>query len=691
MNVYKVTRPAGMRSSSRFNDSVADTWGNKENDYRGHSSDLRPIIRKQFTEALGTYMRVRHVFADMLNNQMTSGSLETKKLPYLNKKNGQAVGNIDHMRFYFLLKDPSIAHHYYHNNPSFFSFEDEWDTFYKNQQNEVACLDYVTSFGFIPKGISGRAPPDFSSIKQFDHYNQNRCMFDIRNKYIPPVFGYMLTKDTMEQVLSRYHQHPFYQLNMCHVLTLLEVMARDSRIDAKLPDRDFVEVGDALLLSMRNHKPPVITLNSEKKPTKIYTGYGIIKAYDQTYNVEQCLSNGESLGYPWTALNNKMQEVVDRQKPALCFGSHLVSKIILTVNMKTWSFQKTDMPDFHKQEFTSSSYTYIKKKAKFKEEFLHQVVEVHTHYVCNSPMSFQPHGKFVFVTSNQGYAYDSLRNSYYNLACMTQHFGDGLPLQVEIEGALPTDYYDDNSWYPFINKALAAETFAYSTDKMVHQAITQLSKHKDMMNAAQITGILKIKEDPRPIQVPGQNSDDYRLAMDIWNKGGKTATRQRFARFVINSWARNFPPTHAKTDPYEGAQQYHHASFVKPYFACIVIGNCRNSIYAHNRVQRVIFFRPCGQLPFNQTFAPDWDLVGTNFEISPALLHPMTPRTHGKIDLHQMVLQSPRQLVAPRPELEAPLDSRLSSRLDDSDDDLDLDEIMRSAAHPSVFDNEVYM
>lgn len=684
MNVYKVTRPAGMRSSSRFNDSVADTWGNKENEHRGHNSDLRPIIRKQFTEALGTYMRVRHVFADMLNNQMTKGSIETKKLPFLNKKNGHAVGNIDHMNFYFLLKDPSIAHHYYQANPSLFTIENPWEAFYRHKQNEVIGLDYVTSFGFISKGMGSRASTDFSSIRHFDHYNQNRCMFDIRNKYIPPVLGYMMTKDTMEQVLSRYYQHPFYQLNMCHVLTLLEVMARDSRIDTKLPDRNFVEIGDAMLLNMRNSKPPVITLNSEKKPVKLYTGYGIIKAYDQTYNIEQCLTDGESLGYPWTALNTKMQEVVDRQKPNLCFGSHLVSKIILTVNLKTWSFQKTRTYDFRKQDFTSNQYKYINKKATFREEFLHQVVEVRTHYVCNSPMSFQPHGKFVFVTSNQGYAYDDMGVGYKNLACLTQHFGDGLPLQVEIEGDVPTKYYDDNSWYPFINKALAAETFAYSTDKMVHQAITQLPKHKKMMDAVKITGMTKIHEDPAPRKESGQDENEYSLLYKAWESNGKTATRQRFARFVINSWARNFPPTHAKTDPYEGAQQYHHNSYVKSYFACIVIGNSRNSIYAYNRVQRVIFFRPCGQLPFNQTFAPDWDLIGNNFELNPALLRPQTPRNAQGIDLNQMVLQSPRYL-------DPSLTVHLDARLDDSDDELDIDEIMRSATHPSVFDNEVYM
>jgi hypothetical protein len=626
----------------------------------------------EYAECVARFCAIRRAFNVALNNRETFGRIVFDDMPYINTKSGAVVGNPNNVHLSFVLRDPSSAREYYKTNPSNIPHANAIiDEFMQHKPYE--SIEYRTSFGFIPSESKDAVPPDFSSIIQFDTVGVNKFKLDIRNSFVPPVLGYLMTPNSMSDILGHYEGHAFYGMNMRHTLTLLGVMARESRIDNQnnRANSDFEEYGDKRILvpgpdnNMRH--PTIISLKKSDGPYKIYPAYGTIKVYDQTFEVDQPFVVEWESGLPWTALEPKLEKVIKNTPDYMKLGSHEITHLKLSVRIKTWTLFPRDEVPFHEDDITDDKPCLTSEGCKLRSEMiLHQVIEVSSVYLPTKPRTFQADGKFVFVTTNRGYVFPegshTFKQNGRDVGCITQHFGNGLPLQAEIECVTQRNSKEDVAkltWFPIINKNIAAEALAYGADKMVSEVVAHRCKNPEE---------IKLDHHSFP-EDPEQNSIN-RL------------------QSIAKSWSKNFDDRDAKTDPTDGEQPYHILSWAKPYFVFLVLAPVKSVAYALHRAHRVIFYSPQGHLPKGMAYAPAWDLVDTGIDEGGVVDAPMTPRGADQP-------QSPRVFKIPSaPDRGTSMaDGTTNSKMAalDSDDELDLREVMLAASQPSVFDHEVYM
>jgi hypothetical protein len=639
----------------------------------------------EYAECVARFCAIRKAFNVALNNRATFGRLSFNDFPYIDPKNGAVVGNPKNVHLSFVLRDPRIALEYYETNPSNIPHVDGIKSEFL-QHKFYDEIEYRTSFGFIPNESKDAVPPEFSSLVQFDTVGVNKCKLDIRNSSVPPVVGYLMTRNCMEEILGHYSGHAFYHMNMRQTLTLLEIMARESRADNhnNKANSSFEEYGDSRILipgSNNNLRfPPTISLKKSDGPYKIYPAYGTIKVYDQTFEVDQPFVPEWERGLPWTVLEPKLEKVIKNTPDYMKLSSHKITHLKLSVRIKTWSlFPRDDVP-FDEDDITDDKPFLTSEGCKLRSEMiLHQVVEVSSVYLPTKPRTFQADGKFVFVTTNRGYSFHGGSHTFKHfggeVGCITQHFGNGLPLQAEIECVKQRNSKEDVAaltWFPLINKNIAAEALAYGADKMVSEVVMHKYRNPEEIKLDHVG----------KISLPSQLAEDPDSVSDENMNRAKASVNR--LKSIAKSWSKNFDDKDAKTDPTDGEQPYHILSWAKPYFVFLVLAPVKSVAYALHRAHRVIFYSPQGHLPKGMAYAPAWDLVDVDVNEGGAvdapragMAPPQSPRT------------APMRADPMPPPAPVPANSKMAAL--DSDDELDLREVMLAASQPSVFDHEVYM
>lgn len=628
-------------------------------------------FKNMYSETIAEFCSIRGQFETSLNNNNVRGVLKFGMTdPYIEKATGTVVGNPDKIHMSIVMRDPKLAMQYYKSNPSVFGTKEQILDLCKSVHYEK--ITYSTSFSFMSDGAKETMPSDFSRVDQVDSSALFKCKLDVRSNVIPPVVGYLLKQDVMEDILSRYSNHCFYKMNMSHVLTSLVIMSRDTVVENKKTTShsgEYEMFGDPNIVvkgkdNDLRHKP-VITMVASEGPYKVHPAYGTIKIYDQTYEIDQPFVEDGSLGLPWTNLSKDINKLLQSNSNLTSVFSHRIAKVKLLVRIKTWTlYPQTDTP-LYEDPVTKGKSLDMNSCTLESEMILHQVVEVSSTYLPNNPHTLQANGKFVFVTTNRGMSYPRGSSHTFSellndVGCITQHFGNGLPLQVEIKSS-KDDPSDDRisrkSWYSLINKNIAVETLAYGADKMVQKALNYKIEHNATFNLDHLADT--------------ENLTQINL-------------RKTFAL----SWKKNFQERVAKTETNDGEQPYHYLSYSKPWFACIVIAPVRSSAYALVRAIKVIFYAPQGHLKGNEAYAPNWDLI----EPDPLL----DGDVYDYADYPESAKNSPRGddgFKQPLPKASGPvgIDDMASRYTLDSDDERDLQDIMMSASRPSLFDNEVYM
>ena len=643
----------------------------------------------EFGKATAEFCVVRNHFEMSMGDRDVHGYIRWgDEKPCINKVSGAVIGNPDKVHLSIVLKDPELAKQYYSLNPSVFR-EKQKLLDICNMKPKYTEVEYSTSFSFISDTGNEYMPPDFCRVDQVDSEKMFKCNLDLRSDMIPPVVGYLLTPDTMMEVLDHYAEHVFYRMNMRDILTLLRIMSRDSRIENKRSGEVVKEFGSASMMVRGSdnelQNKPVITLVSNNNPCKVYPAYGIIKIYDQTYEVEQPFVEDGSNGIPWSGLDRNMEKLIFSRPEFAQKGEHLISRLKLTVRIKTYTlFPRANKPVCEKDA------KEVQALNLGSEKILHQVIEVSSTYVSNFPNTFRAGGKFVFVTTNRGYKFTVNKAAAHhfvphhafgaskgsnNVACITQHFGNGMPLQTEIQWHKDDpdqEQFSASSWYSLINKNIAAETLAYGADRMVQAVVDYKLDHQ------------------KPIYV--DHLDE-----------GVAATNQELMKHFALSWKKNFKDRQRKIETHNGEQPYHYLSYAKPWFTCIVVANTRPSPFALVRALKVIFYVPQGHLSKSNTFVPDWDLIEPDPNTVDLVDDPKTPRGDAGQVLHSPRLwreaRAPVPVFPPAaspPAAPPPAgdgDGMFENKYDalDSDDERDLHDIMMSASRPSLFDNEVYM
>ena len=637
-------------------------------------------FKSTYSEAIGEFCSIRGQFETSLNNNNVRGILKFDMTDaYIEKATGTVVGNPDKLHMSIVMRDPKLARQYYQSNPSLFSTKEQMMKVCQTVHYEK--ITYSTSFSFISDGTKETMPSDFSRVDQVDSSTLFKCKLDVRSNVIPPVVGYLLKQDVMEDILSRYSNHCFYKMNMSHVLTSLAIMSRDTIVENKkitTHSGEYEMFGDPNIIvkgkdNELRHKP-VITMVASEGPYKVYPAYGTIKIYDQTYEIDQPFVEDGSLGLPWTNLSKDINKLLQSNNNLTSVFSHRIAKVKLLVRIKTWTlYPQTDTP-LYEDPVTKGKSLNMQSCTLDSEMILHQVVEVSSTYLPNKPHTLQANGKFVFVTTNRGMSYPRGSSHTFSellndVGCITQHFGNGLPLQVEIKSS-KDDPSDDRisrkSWYSLINKNIAVETLAYGADKMVQKALNNMLNNNIFFHIDHLA------------------DTEEAASKDL---------RRTFAK----SWKKNFQERVEKTETNDGEQPYHYLSYSKPWFACIVIAPVRSSAYALVRALKVIFYAPQGHLSDKETYAPNWDLIepdpmldGTVYEKDNAPESAKnSPRVAGDGERDGVFL---RPRTSGSEGTGGGAESMVQSHYAlDSDDERDLQDIMMSASRPSLFDNEVYM
>ena len=638
-------------------------------------------FKNMYSEAIAEFCSIRGQFETSLNNNNTNGTLKYGPVnPYIEKATGTVVGSSEMLHMSIVLRDIRLAREYYKNNPSTFDTKDE--IMKLCHPVDYSKVVYSTSFSFISDGVKETMPSDFSRVEQVDSDRLFKCQLDVRSNVIPPVVGYLLKPDVMEEIVSRYSNHAFYKMNMSHVLTSLAIMSRDSIVENKkltTESGEYEMFGDPNIIKIGFNNEllykPVITLVASEGPYKVYPAYGTIKIYDQTYEIDQPFVHDGSLGLPWANLSKDINKLLHSNKNLESVSSHKICKVKLTVRIKTWTlYPQADTP-LYEDPVTKGKSLDMHSHAMNPEMIMHQIVEVSSTYLPNKPYTLQANGKFVFVTTNRGISYKVNSSHTFSerlddVGCITQHFGNGLPLQVDIRSSIDNaiDHrFSYKSWYSLINKNISVETLAYGADKMIQKAL----KHK-----------IDTNEEFKIDHLPDSNDE---------------ATKKLRRTFAL-SWQKNFQERKVKTETNDGEQPYHYLSYSKPWFACIVIAPVRSSAFALVRAMKVIFYAPLGHLESNETYAPNWDLFEPDAVQDADVYEQADAPASAQVSPREPPAQSTQpEFVAPSPRTRGAEgvgydDNRMASHYAlDSDDERDLQDIMMSASRPSLFDQEVYM
>jgi hypothetical protein len=597
-------------------------------------------LTSDYMESLAQVMQVRHNFSTLATCAKGSVMPSTGELKSrLDVRTGSMTCRLRDMQISCLLNHPSFIQSFYKQTPS--SFDKGSLLQYPENMPPLEEIEFCTSYSFISNLPNEEMPKDFSYISQTDSKHFTSLKLDSREINQPPVFAYLMRKDHFQKMTGSYYKHPFHQLFMSHALTVCQKLARAKRLRTMQRDDDFQEFGAMHLIlpapGNREMYEPTISLVSDNGSQTFYTAYSQINYHSQTYRVEQRFCQPELPGLPWTSLSSALGEVVNR----FGFGGHLITHLDLIITIKTWTHSNVHMQKQHKVDITDETHDYFKRHSNMLRPglILHQVVEVEGRYGPDKPITFQPHGKLVFVTSNRGFIFkplaqephvqhsNGLKKINQHPLYISQHFGNGLSCQVELMEAEKKPY-SSYGWYPTLNKSLPAEMFAFAADKVASSAIRELQQPGIQHNA---------------LSIPGYDAQTHTT--------------------VLTSMKKSFPA------PYE-EQPIHPMSHSKPYFSCIVVGDSKASPFALQRVRRVVMFAPVGQRLLD-AYAPQWDYCILN----PESWHFSGMGASG---LNGSLLFQSNQI-------------KFDKAADNSDDESFLENIMASAAQPSVFDSEVYM
>jgi len=419
-----------------------------------------------FKEAFGHYCYVRSGFSEVLNKtyihtkrQITDGT----QVPdtFIHPSTGLFYYNERNIKITYMLRDSSQVANYYRNLRG---------QFYHTEAICDACNDpgdkvphYTTSFSLIPKDKAHGLPSDFSSINQPDICQDDQIPLKIYGNITCPVVGYLLDRFSMESIINMYDGHPFYSMYVRHVLWALCRMSHNARVFHR--KRSTMQVRQDSVIKL---EAPFVGRPVNTNPVTLHTGHKEIMIYDEQYQVQQPFCAQGEPGLPWTTLSPDLIHVIARQPPDTCYGSHKITHLNLRIHVVTYAIRENvvekdlDQNDSHlPDEFIQEVQAACPDK-----NILAQVVEVSGSYFPLNNSTFQPNATLKFVTVNRGLY--TIGETLPDVRMIMHHFGYGLPIQTQIHST-PYNFYGYN------HSTLPAELPLYAMDTALYEVLNRLT------------------------------------------------------------------------------------------------------------------------------------------------------------------------------------------------------------------------